>query len=241
MLRKRGLWKSRKFRDHVYLGDPINAVRIFNDLKADELVFLDIDASREGRCITHDFVRQVGEEASMPFAVGGGIRNLGEIKRLIATGAEKVVIGTFAAEKPGFIREAAREFGTSTLSVCMDVKRNFWGSEKVFVRSGRKGTGITPLNFAQKMEENGAGEIIVQSIERDGTMQGYDLAMIRSISEVVSIPVIALGGAGKMEHLKQAYTGAFATGLAAGSLFVFKGSRNSVLINYPENTESIFY
>lgn len=237
LLRNKGLVKSIKFKSFRYIGDPINAVRIFNDLKADELVFLDILASKENRTISLEFIKNVGEEANMPFAVGGGIKTIEQIQSIIGAGAEKVIINTMAAKEPDFIRQASETFGSSTIVVCIDVKKKFLGREQTWIINGSKSTGISPLDFAQKMEKNGAGEIIIQSIQRDGTMNGYDLPLIRKITEAVKIPVVALGGAGNMDHLKQAYHIGYANGLAAGSMFVYHGSRNGILINYPENRE----
>jgi cyclase len=237
LLRNKGLVKSIKFKTFRYIGDPINAVKIFNDLKADELVFLDILASKENRTISLEFIKNVGEEANMPFAVGGGIKTIEQIQSIIGAGAEKVIINTMAAKEPDFIHKASETFGSSTIVVCIDVKKNFLGLEQTWIINGSKSTGISPLDFAQKMEKNGAGEIIIQSIERDGTMNGYDIPLIRKITEAVKIPVVALGGAGNMNHLKQAYHAGYANGLAAGSMFVYHGSRNGILINYPENQE----
>jgi imidazole glycerol-phosphate synthase subunit HisF len=239
LLSNKGLVKSIKFRNHRYIGDPINAVKIFNDLKADELVFLDILASKEQRTISPEFVKNVGEEANMPFAAGGGITTLEQIKAIIAAGAEKVVINSFAAHDPDFISAASQTFGSSTIVVCIDVKKTFTGKEQTWVSGGNKPTGLDPVDFAQQIEEKGAGEIIIQSIDRDGTMSGYNLPLVRKVSESVRIPVVALGGAGKAEHLKLAYTVGFASGLAAGSMFVYHGSRNGILINYPSFKEKV--
>ena len=233
------LVKSVRFRNPRYIGDPINAVRIFNELRADELVFLDIDASRSNRLISLDFVRNVGEEARMPFSVGGGIKSLDDIGRVIAAGAEKVVINTCAGYKPEFVREASEAFGSTTIVVCIDVKKKFFGGERTWLLSGRSATGFNPVDFARRMEDNGAGELIIQSIERDGTMEGYDLDLIRSVSGAVGIPVVALGGAGTREDLRDAYR-AGATGLAAGSMFVFQDRGRGVLINYPGKGEVSF-
>lgn len=226
------------FKDHRYIGDPINAVKIFNDLKADELVFLDIMASKEGRTISLDFVNKVGEEANMPFAVGGGIAKVDDIQKIVAAGAEKVIINTQALNAK-FIREAADNFGTSTIVVCIDVKKRLFGKKQTWIMAGNRASGYDPVDFARLMQDNGAGELIVQSIEQDGMMQGYDIPLIKAVSEVVTIPVIALGGAGTLTHLKQAYTEAYANGLAAGSMFVYHGPRKGVLINYPEKQEII--
>jgi cyclase len=240
LLKNDALVKSIQFKDHKYIGDPINAVRIFNDLKADELVFLDINASQQNRLISLDFVKDVGEEADMPFAVGGGIRTLQHIQDIIAAGAEKVIINSYAAENPAFIKEASSEFGSSTIVVCIDVKKKFLGGVCTWTHAGSKSTKYNPLDFAKLMQDHGAGEIIVQSMERDGTMKGYDIPLIATISKAVNIPVVALGGAGSLNDLKQAYHEAYANCLAAGSIFVYQGSKRGVLINYPSKGEVVF-
>lgn len=241
LLRAGGLVKSRRFAEFRYIGDPLNAVRIFNDLRADELVFLDIMATATNQTISSEFVRRIGEEANMPFAVGGGIRTLQHIRDIIGAGAEKVVIGSYAAENPEFVAGAAAHFGSSTIVVCIDVKRGRWSSDaRVWTVNGTRRTLYRPAEFAMLMEERGAGEVIVQSIDKDGTMDGYDIDLIRAISERVSIPVVALGGAGNLSDLKDAYRTGRATGLGAGSIFVFHGRKKGVLINYPENSERPF-
>ena len=234
------LVKSIQFKKHKYIGDPINAVRIFNDLKADELAFLDIEASLQNRLISLDFVKNVGEEANMPFAVGGGIKSVEDIRAVINAGAEKAIINTSAAQNPDFIKRASDTFGSSTIVVCIDVKKKLFRGERTWILSGSRATGYTPLEFAQMMEENGAGEVIIQSIERDGMMEGYDIELIKSISTAISIPVVALGGAGRKEDLVRAYREGYANGLAAGSLFVYQGTKRGVLINYPDKNELSF-
>jgi cyclase len=237
LLKNKGLVKSIKFKDYRYIGDPINAVKLFNDLGADELVFLDILATRENRTVSLDFVKHVGDEANMPFSVGGGIRSIKEIQKIIGAGAEKVIINTFAVENPGFIREASDEFGSSTITVSIDVRRNIFGKEHTYIHSGKKQTSHDPVSFARLMEDMGAGELIINSIEHDGMMQGYDISLIRRVSEAVSIPVVALGGAGSKDDLKKAVDEAYASAVAAGSLFVYHGARRAVLVNYPEKEQ----
>ena len=241
LLKGNALVKSKGFKDFRYIGDPINAVKVFNDLKADELVFLDIEATKEKRTISTELVSQVGEEANMPFAVGGGIKNLDEIQNIIAKGAEKVIINTCAVENPKFIREASDNFGSSTIVVCIDVKKKFFSGEVVWRNSGSKSSKYSPKDFAKIIEENGAGEIIIQSIDKDGTMSGYDLDLVKEISTAVAIPVVALGGAGNLEHMIEAYKKGFASALAAGSLFVFQGPNKGVLINYIEKSDLSFF
>lgn len=234
LLKNKGLVKSKKFKDFRYIGDPINAVKIFNDLKADELTFLDIDATSEGRLVSLELIKNIGEEANMPFAVGGGIKTIENIRQIIVAGAEKVIVGSKASENPEFIKQAAEEFGSSTISVCIDVNKRMFGTEQVCIRNGSKFTGQSPVEFAKLMEQMGAGEVIIQSVENDGMMLGYNVDLIKKISEAVTIPVVALGGAGYMNHLREVYFNGYANGLAAGSFFVFQGSKKGVLISYPE-------
>ncbi len=232
LLKEKGLVKSKKFKDYRYIGDPINAVKLFNDLKADEIVFLDILASKENRTISLDFVRSVGDEANMPFSVGGGIRTIKDIKEIINAGAEKVVINTVAVENPIFIKQASDTFGSSTIVVSIDVKKTIWGKKKVYTMGGKKATGLDPVAFAKLIEKKGAGEIIINSIDKDGLMSGYDLDLIGKISKEVTIPVVATGGARGVDDFKLAIE-SYASAVAAGSVFVYHGARKAVLINYP--------
>jgi cyclase len=234
LLQNKGLVKSEQFAKHRYIGDPINAVKIFNDLHADELVFLDILASKENRCISLDFVKNVGEEANMPFAVGGGITTIQQIQDILAAGAEKVVLNSIALLTPSFVREAADTFGSSTVCVCIDVKKDFLGRVRVWSHAGSKKQGHSPVEFAKIMAQQGAGELIVQSIEKDGMMTGYDLQLIKSIAAAVHIPVVAAGGAGKTTDFKSAVAEGYASAVSAGSLFVYHGARKGILINYPD-------
>ena len=240
LLKNLALVKSVKFKNYNYIGDPINAVRIFNDLKADELVFLDIEATKSNKLISLEFVKDVGEEANMPFAVGGGIKSNENIQDIINAGAEKVIINSEAIRNPNFIREAANHFGSSTIVVCIDVKKKFLKGNVVWSIGGSKASKYTPIEFAKLMEQNGAGEIIVQSIEKDGCMTGYDLELIRSISEAITIPVVALGGAGSLQDLDDVHKKSYANGLAAGSIFIYQGTKKGVLINYPSKEELKF-
>jgi len=237
LLKGLGIVKSVKFKDYNYIGDPINAVKLFNDLNADELVFQDILASKENRTISLDFVKKVGDETNMPFAVGGGIKSIEDIRNIIKAGAEKVVINTYAIEKENFLKNAAEEFGSSTIVVSMDVKKKLFSKQQVYIYGGTKPTSYEPVEYAKRVEELGAGEIIINSIDHDGMMEGYDIELIKSVSVSVRIPVIALGGAGKPEDLRRAVTEGKASAAAAGSLFVYYGSRKAVLINYPKEEE----
>ncbi|MBD3316393.1 MAG: imidazole glycerol phosphate synthase subunit HisF [Chitinivibrionales bacterium] len=237
LLRGSGLVKSTRFSKYRYIGDPINAVRLFNDFRADELVFLDILATRQKRAVAVEFVKKVGEEANMPFAVGGGIRSLEEIERLVRAGAERIVIGTAAAEDAAFVKQASDAFGSSTIIVCVDVKKGFFGRYPVYVRNGHRATNQCAFDFVRRMEDAGAGELIIQSIDRDGGMRGYDIPLIRRVSQSLAIPLVCLGGAGSLGHMREAYSSGHASGLAAGSMFVYHGSRRAVLVNYPGSQE----
>ena len=239
LLQNQGLVKSFRFKNYRYIGDPINAVKIFNDLRADELIFLDINASNEGRKISLDFVKKVGDECNMPFAVGGGIRTLTDIREILNAGAEKIVLNTSAARNPEFVREAALEFGSSTIVVCIDVQKKKFRKETTFIYSGKKSTGYDPVDFACLMQEKGSGELIIQNIDNDGSMTGYNIELIKRISDKLSIPVVACSGAGELSHLAAAYYEGNASALAAGSMFVFHGPRRAVLINYPDQDQLI--
>ena len=239
LLKENFLVKSVKFKSHDYIGDPLNAVKLFNDLKADELVFLDINASKNGTVVSFDLVKEIGEEANMPFSVGGGINTLAQIENLIKAGAERIIIGNEAAVNPEFVSLAAKAFGSSTITVCIDVKRNIFGKELLYSLNGKKAHKYNLLDFAKLMEHNGVGELIVQSIERDGLMKGYDKHLIKTISDGVTVPVVALGGGGSYADLKDMYGYCKVRGLGSGSTFVYQNEMKGVLINYPTLKEKI--
>lgn len=176
----------------------------------------------------------------MPFAVGGGIRSIDDIQAIIKAGAEKVVITTQAGQDPDFIRKASERFGSTTIVVCIDVKKKLFGGRRTWILNGSRPTTFEPVAFAQLMEENGAGELIIQSIDRDGTMDGYDIELIKAVSTSVSLPVVALGGAGNGEHLVDAFRDGHASAVAAGSLFVYQSKKRGVLINYPDKNDLFF-
>jgi len=237
LLKNNGLVKSIQFKNHKYIGDPINAVRIYNELEADEIIFLDIEATKNGRCVDIQLVKDIGEEANMPFGVGGGINSLSQIEKLIHAGAEKVVICSEALQRPEFIKEASHEFGSSTIAVCMDIGKSFIGTTKLYSHSGSKAHAIEIESFAKKMEDFGAGELIIQSIDQDGKMSGYDHAISISVAKKISIPITVLGGAGSMEDIKVLHAQNPFNGYAAGSLFIYQGKHKGVLINYPSQKE----
>lgn len=237
LLKGQGLVKTVKFKDPKYVGDPINAVRIFNEKECHELIFLDITATVEQRKPRFDVIADIAGECFMPFGYGGGIRDTDDIKKILQLGVEKVVINSYATENPGFIRSAAELFGSQSIVVSIDARRNFFGKYEVVTHGGRKGTNLDPVAFAAEMERQGAGEIIINSVDRDGMMQGYDLALIARVSAAVSIPVVALGGAGTVADFGLAVDQGGASAVAAGSMFVFYGKHRAVLISFPSDNE----
>ena len=232
LLHKKGLIKSVRFKDYKYVGDPINAVRIFNDKEVDELAIIDIDASREKRSPDIARLASIISEAFMPIAYGGGISRIGEAEQILMNGAEKVIINKAAVENPALIREIARRFGSQSVVVSIDFKKSLFGSVNLYTDNGKTNTRMNPAVFAKQMEDAGAGEILLNSIARDGTFEGYDLAMIEKVSGSVNIPVIAMGGAGSLADLRKAIEHG-ASAVSAGSMFVFQRPHRAVLISYP--------
>jgi cyclase len=229
--------KTVRFKRRIDLGDPVNTVSLFNAFRVDELVLLDIDASKSGRTISRSLLADIASEAKMPFSVGGGIKTLEDIRTVLSAGAEKVVLSSIAAQRPEFVREAADRFGSSSIIVCMDVKTTLFGKSVVCIESGKRKLPTPPRDFARRMEDMGAGELIVQSIDNDGMMTGYDKPLLADISTSLSIPVIALGGAGRLDHCLDAYASTHVSALAAGSLFVFQNAERGVLVNYPSKDQ----
>lgn len=237
LLHENSLCKSTQFKNYQYIGDPINAVKIFNDFQADELIFLDISATKNQQLVSLELIKEIGEEADMPFAVGGGIRSLIDIEKIIKSGAEKVVIGTESCNNPSFIKEASEIFGSSTISVCIDIRKNFFGRARVYKKNAKQSTKYSPLEFVKIMEDNGAGELIIQSVDLDGSMKGYNLELLAKISSYTTLPIVALGGAGNLHDMKIASKTTTINGLAAGSMFVYHDAMKGVLLNYPEQSE----
>lgn len=233
LLKAGGLVKTVQFKKPVYIGDPLNAVKIFNEKEADELIFLNIDSDS----IPFDFLQEIAEECFMPLAYGGGIKTVEDIRAVLKIGMEKVVINSALFEDLGFIREAADQFGSATIVASLDVKKNLFGNYELYASGGKVRVKKDPFAFARELEQAGAGELMLQSIDREGTMKGYDLEFISRISEMVNIPVIASGGAGSTEDFGNVVRQAGASAAAAGSLFVFHGKHRAVLISYPDQQE----
>jgi len=236
LLHKGGLVKSVRFKEYKYVGDPINAVKIFNEKEVDELAIIDIDTSRDKRPPDIEKITGIVSEAFMPIAYGGGITRIDEIKEILFNGVEKVIINKAAVDQPALITEAARQFGSQSIVASIDVKKTLFKGKKVFVDNGRNNTGIDPVAFAKKMEDSGAGEILLNAIDRDGTYLGYDLELIEEVAHAVNIPVIAIGGASSVDDFRQAVSSG-ASAVAAGSMFVFQRPHNAVLISYPSQKE----
>jgi cyclase len=236
LLKGEGLVKGIRFANHKYVGDPRNAVRIYNEMEVDELIIVDILASVENRRPRLDLIREIVSEAFMPVAYGGGIKSVSDIREILALGVEKIIIETYAVDNPRLIREASNTFGSQSIVVCIDVKQNMFGKYFVYTNCGTKNTKMDPISFAVDAERMGAGELMVNSIDRDGTMSGFDVNLIKTVMEAVTVPVIACGGAGRIDDFRKAVKEGGASAVAAGSVFVFQGKHRAVLISYPEQS-----
>ena len=226
--------KTVKFAEPKYVGDPINAIKIFNEKEADELIVVDIDASAQGREPNERLISQFAVECRMPLCYGGGIRTAEQAKRIIGLGVEKISLSAAAFELPSLVSAAAREIGSQSVVVVLDVRKSRSGTYEVFTHNGTKSTGLDPVTAAQQAEERGAGEIVVNAIDQDGMMNGYDLDLARAVRQATRLPMTILGGAGKLDDLTALVRACGVVGAAAGSLFVFKGAYKAVLINYPK-------
>jgi cyclase len=230
------LLKTRRFKDPIYLGDPINAVKIFNDLECDELVVVDIRATVENRPPDFALIEEFASEAFMPLTYGGGINSVEQVRRILSIGIEKVVIGAAAAEGT-LIAAAAAIFGSQSIVVSVDVRKTLFGRREVWIRSGTRSTGIEPRAYAAQMESQGAGELFVQSIDLEGARTGYDLALMSEVSGAVNIPVIACGGAGSLGDIRLLMRSSGVAAAAAGTMFVLHGKLKAPLISYPRPNE----
>ncbi len=227
------LVKTIRFKDGPYVGDPVNAVRIFNQKEVDELILLDIHATTHNRGIDFDTLEKVVSECFMPICYGGGVRTIEEMRRLYALGIEKISLGAAAFEVPDLVQQASREFGAQAVVVTLDVKKTLLGKPTVRTRNGTRDTKASPIDAARDFEAKGAGEILLYSIDRDGTWSGFDLKLIESVSRGVSVPVVATGGAGSLQDIEAAVKEAGASAVAIGSMAVFQGKDLGVLIKFP--------
>jgi imidazole glycerol-phosphate synthase subunit HisF len=239
LLSNKGLVKTKQFKNPTYVGDPINAIRIFNEKEVDELVFHDINASKQGRKPDFKLIESIASECFMPLGYGGGISELDDISKLFKIGVEKVILNSIVFIKPEIITKAAKIAGNQSVVVSIDIKKNWLGKRKVYSHVSKKLMDENPIDFALRMQRIGAGELIINSVDNDGMMNGYDLELIDQLSSKLEIPVVACGGAGNFEHLKKAILQGGASAVAAGSLFVFHGPLKGVLINYPNQKQLI--
>jgi cyclase len=232
------LVKTVNFEEPKYVGDPINAVRIFNEKEADELIVADIDASRQGREPDYTLIRQLAAECRMPLCYAGGVRTAEQVERIVSLGVEKVAISSAALDRPELISEAARRVGNQSVVVVLDVKKTgLLKRYSVHSHNASRNTSVSPADFARRAQALGAGEIVINSVDKDGTMEGYDMALVDEIRNAVSLPMTVLGGAGSLTDIETLIRRHRVIGAAAGSLFIFKGKYRAVLINYPNRQE----
>jgi cyclase len=229
-----GLVKTVRFKDPKYVGDPINAVKIFNEKEADELMVLDIDATANGSEPNFRLIAQFAAECRMPLCYGGGVKTVEQAKRIIGLGVEKVAISSAAIENPRLITAIADEIGSQSVVVVLDVKKRLLGKDdEVWTHNGKKNTGKSAVQFAIEAQALGAGEIVLNSIDHDGQMKGYDLALASKLRQAIRMPMTVLGGAGSLADIGRLIDTCGVVGASAGSLFVFKGTYRAVLISYP--------
>lgn len=235
LLHRGGLHKTEKFKSPTYIGDPLNAIKIFNEKEVDELMFLDIDASVHGKDPAYKMIEDIASECFMPLCYGGGVKNVDQMKKIFAIGVEKISISTQAVLNPNLINEAANIFGRQSVIVTIDIKKDFWGKRKVYIYNGKKNTNLNPLEFVRHVESLGAGEIVINSVDNDGVMKGYDINFLHEIKAITKVPIIALGGAGSLNHIKEVLEKSKVDAVACGSMFVYQGPLKGVLISYPSN------
>lgn len=236
LVRNGGLVKTVRFGNDKYVGDPLNAVRIFNEKEVDELIVLDIDATAKNREPDYTLIKNLAAECRMPLCYGGGVKTAEQVQQIVSLGVEKVAISSEAVSRSALVGESARRVGSQSIVVVMDVKKGGKGYG-LFTHNGTRPTGHGPAEFAKRMESLGAGEVVVNSIDCDGVMKGYDLELVKLVREAVSLPITVLGGAGSLDDVLGLIRSFGVLGCAAGSLFVFKGVYRAVLINYPNREE----
>lgn len=238
LVKNKGLVKTTKFMNPKYVGDPINAVKIFNEKEVDELIVLDIDATNESREPDYKMIQNLAVECRMPLCYGGGIKTVEQAQQIFGLGVEKVAISSAAIDYPELVTKIAEQVGNQSVVVVLDVKKRLIGGKyEVWTHNGQKNTGKCPIEFSQQLERLGVGEIVINSIDNDGVMKGYDLNLATKIHDVISVPLTILGGAGSLEDIKRLVNAFSIIGASAGSLFVFKGVYRAVLINYPSPHE----
>lgn len=233
LVHDKGLVKTVQFKDPKYVGDPINAVRIFNEKECDELMVIDIDATRENREPDYKMIENLAAECRMPLCYGGGVKTVEQAHRIFSLGVEKIAISSAAIQSPELVTAMAERVGSQSVVVVLDVKKKMLGGYEIYTHNGKKSTGKNPVEMAVRMQELGAGEIVINSIDQDGMMKGYDLVIVEKIRKAISLPLTVLGGAGSLQDIGKLIKQYNIIGAAAGSLFVFKGIYKAVLINYP--------
>ena len=234
LLKGKSLVKTVRFKRFSYIGDPINTCRIFNELEVDELCLLDIDASKNGVSPKFELLSEISTECFMPLSYGGGVRDVATAERIFGLGFEKIIMNTAAMVNPSIISEIAKIFGSQSVVVAIDVKAGFGGGFRCCGRSGTTCHRISPVNLARQMEDQGAGEILLTSIDREGTWEGFDVNLVRQVSDAVSIPVIANGGAGSVKHIGEVVKQGHASAVALGSMVVYQKKGMGVLVNFPD-------
>lgn len=234
LLRDDALVKTVKFKKASYIGDPINTVRIFNELEVDELVFLDISATNERRPPNLKILSEISNECFMPLGYGGGLQDFDTVKSIFTIGFEKVILNSVTHETPSFVTRVAEHFGNQAVVASIDVKKSFWGKDEVYSKSGMKNTGKDPVQWALELQSLGVGEILLTSIDREGTWSGFDLDLIKKVTDAVSVPVIAHGGAGTLQHIVNSVKIGGASAVALGSMVVFQQKEMGVLVNFPD-------
>jgi len=237
LLHDKGLVKTVNFKSPKYVGDPINAVRIFNEKEVDELAFFDIDASVLNQEPDYNLIEKLANQSRMPLCYGGGVKTVEQAQRIFSLGIEKIALSSAIIENPQLVTQIAERVGSQSVIVVLDVKKKLLGGYEIYTHNGKKATGINPIKFAKEIELLGAGEIIINSIDQDGGMKGYDMNLIDKIAESISIPLTILGGGGSLADIEKVIDKHGVIGVAAGSLFVFKGPYKAVLINYPNQDE----
>ncbi len=237
LVQNKGLVKTVKFKDAKYVGDPLNAVKIFNEKEVDELMVIDIDATVQKREPDFEMIKNLAVECRMPFCYGGGVTTAEQARKIIGLGAEKVAISAAAIENPKLVSDISKAVGAQSVVVVLDVKKKLFGGYEVMTHNGKKSSGKSPVELAKQFESLGAGEIVINSIDNDGEMKGYDMTIADKIREAVNIPLTIIGGAGSADDLARLIQRFGIIGAAAGSLFVFKGVYKAVLINYPKAEE----
>lgn len=237
LIQDNGLVKTVNFKNPKYVGDPINAVKIFNEKEVDELAIFDIDATVKNIEPNYSLIERLANQSRMPLCYGGGVKTVEQAQKIFSLGIEKIALSSAVLKDPSLITKIAERVGAQSVIVVLDVKKKTFGGYEIYTHNGKKATGLDPVKFVEKAQQLGAGEIVINSIDQDGVMKGYDMTLIQKIREKTSLPLTVLGGAGSLSDIEKVIDSHGVIGVAAGSLFVFKGIYKAVLINYPSKEE----